>query len=113
MVVYKRYPWLRKTLRPKIKCEICGVENKKILERHHIIPRSDPRCTDKNDNIALICPNCHTSVHLGEVIIIGVYPTTDGPKLMWFKRGQEAPLAEEFWLVRDNPRVLTLGLKTE
>lgn len=28
---------------------------------------------------------------------------------MWFKKGQDPPLPEEFWLVKDNPLVITLN----
>jgi hypothetical protein len=99
------------TLRPKEKCEICGIIKKSILHRHHIIPRIDSRSTDSDDNLAIVCPTCHSRVHTGEFIIIGLYQTTDGIKLMWFQNGEDPPLKEEFWKVKYNPLVITLNDK--
>lgn len=64
-------------VRPKVKCECCGESDKNILEKHHIIPRTDPNCTNDNFNIAILCSNCHSKVHLGSLKIIGVFPSTD------------------------------------
>lgn len=99
----------KKKFRPKIKCEICGLNQHKILHRHHIIPRQDSRCLDSDPNIAILCPNCHSLVHKGDFVIIGVYSTTDGVQSLWFKKGEQAPLPKEFWKVKDNPLVITLG----
>lgn len=95
-------------LRPKVECEICGNTNKEVLHWHHIIPRADSRCTNTNSNIACICSNCHHGVHAGKIIIIGVYNTTGGLKPLWFKHGEDPPLEEKYWLVKDNPLVITL-----
>jgi endogenous inhibitor of DNA gyrase (YacG/DUF329 family) len=92
--------------RKKIKCDVCGERNVKILNRHHIIPQCDERCTNKDYNIAILCPNCHANVHEGEVIIIGLYQSTDGWKLMWFKKGEEPPIEKDFWLIKQNPLIL-------
>ena len=93
----------------KIKCEICDLADKKILHYHHIIPQCDAMCHNGKNNISILCPNCHSSVHAGDIIIIGVYPSSDGRCLMWFKKGEEPPISKEFWLVKDNPLVLTIG----
>jgi hypothetical protein len=45
-------------------------------------------------------------IHAGEIIIIGVYPSTGGRKLMWFREGEQPPLPKEFWKVQDNPLIL-------
>lgn len=95
-------------VRPKIKCEICGNNNKKVLHWHHIIPRMDSRCTNTDFNIACVCSNCHNEIHAGQIIIIGVYKTTGGLKPLWFKEGQKPPLKKESWLIKDNPLVVTL-----
>jgi len=68
-------------------CEMCGLLSKTALERHHMIPRTDPRCTDLPDNIANICGSCHNEVHAGEKIIEGRYVTTGGHKLFWHRSG--------------------------
>lgn len=65
--------------RPKIQCEVCGEKDIKILERHHIIPRTDPDCTHDDFNIAILCPSCHSKVHTGSLRIIGVFPGTRPP----------------------------------
>lgn len=69
--------------RPKIKCEVCGNKNKKVLDRHHIIPRTDPNCTDLDSNLAIVCANCHRKIHAKEIIIEGVFKTTFGTELFW------------------------------
>ena len=95
---------------PKLKkdmCEIC--EGKTSIEVHHIIPRCDPRCHNNNSNLAVKCANCHTQVHEGKIIIIGIYSTaTENRKLMWFKEGEKPPLPKESWLIKDNPFVVTI-----
>jgi hypothetical protein len=87
-------------IRAKVLCEICGDNNSQILHNHHI------RSSNSNMNIAILCPNCHTKVHLGEYIIIGVYHTTDGIMPLWFKKGEEAPLPESCWKIKDNDLVV-------
>jgi hypothetical protein len=96
-------------LRPKCACEVCGLKKHLILHRHHIIPRVDPRCTNSDNNLAIVCPNCHSLIHTGEIIVIGLYQTTDGLQLMWFGKGKSPPLPEEFWHIKENPLVITIG----
>ena len=63
--------------RPKIQCEICGEKNKKILHRHHIVERTELHTDNSDFNISILCPSCHSKVHLEETIrIIGVFPST-------------------------------------
>ena len=45
-------------------------------------------------------------VHVGSIVIIGVYKTTEGRKLMWFNDGEEPPLPREYWLIKENPLVI-------
>jgi hypothetical protein len=96
-------------LRPKVKCEICGLEKKAILHRHHIIPRCDKRSTNSDNNLAILCPTCHSSVHTGDIVIVGLYKTTSGSQLMWFKKGEDPPIPQEFWRVKENPLVITIN----
>ena len=95
-------------IRPKKKCEICGFTNSSILHRHHVIPRKDPRSTNYNTNLAILCPNCHSLVHSGEYTISGIYQTSEGTEAIWFKKGSPPPFPKELWSVQDNPLVLTL-----
>jgi 5-methylcytosine-specific restriction endonuclease McrA len=44
------------------KCEICGFEDTRILQVHHLLERCNGG-TDSLDNLKLICPNCHCSIH--------------------------------------------------
>lgn len=90
----------------KKQCEVCGFDRSAALNFHHIIPRCDPRCSNDNHNLAIVCHTCHDLIHAGEITIIGVYSSSCGRKLMWFKAGEEPPLEKEFWLVKDNPLVL-------
>jgi hypothetical protein len=53
-----------------------------------------------------VCHTCHDLIHAGEIVIIGVYDSTFGRKLMWFKEGQEPPIERQFWKVKENPLVL-------
>lgn len=88
-------------------CEMCGYNNPAALHIHHIIPRCDiERTSENNWNLACICTQCHSLTHAGQHIIIGVYQTTAGRKLMWFKEGEEPPLEKQYWLIKENPLVL-------
>lgn len=60
-------------------CEVCGEKDKSCLEVHHIIPRTDPRCTNDSHNCAIICSSCHSKHHRGSLKIIGVHPSTKPP----------------------------------
>lgn len=43
-------------------CEICGFYNEKILEIHHILPLSKGG-SNNWDNLSVLCPNCHRTIH--------------------------------------------------
>lgn len=90
----------------KEKCEVCQESRVAALNVHHIIPRCDPRCTNNNHNLAIVCHTCHDLIHAGEIIIVGVYQSTAGRRLVWFKSGEQPPIPEEFWLIKDNPHVV-------
>ena len=77
-----------KTVRGHNVCEICGEQDRSTLDRHHIIPRTDPMCTNWPDNLALICSNCHRRVHAGEIIIEGVFMTSLGLRLITHAKGE-------------------------
>lgn len=63
-----------------VPCEICGT--KTILEQHHIRGRKIANA-NKDFNLANICPNCHTKIHNGIVIVEDRVLTTDGYQLVW------------------------------
>lgn len=63
----------------KFECEICGDRNVDILERHHIVPRTDKTMNHDDYNLAIICPSCHAKTHSGQIKIIGIYPSTKPP----------------------------------
>lgn len=53
----------KKILKSKItSCQICGLENKNVLEVDHKIP-SYKGGTDNFNNLQIICSNCHTLKH--------------------------------------------------
>ena len=62
-------------------CECCQ-ETVKNRDKHHIISTSKGGTNDKS-NITKICPNCHRSVHAGDIIIEGIFMTTKGRVLLW------------------------------
>lgn len=45
-------------------CYLCGFD--RTTEKHHIKPQSEGG-NDKVENIIILCPNCHTLVHRGEI----------------------------------------------
>lgn len=46
-------------------CEECGLEdsNRSFFEIHHIVPREFGG-TNEEDNLIILCPNCHRRAHL-------------------------------------------------
>jgi len=80
-------------VRNKNECEICECDISKIRHSHHIVPRVDSRSTNGTSNLAYICPSCHAKVHKHLIILEGVYNTSAGQKLFWYKEG-------ESWTIR-------------
>lgn len=91
----------------RTECEICGMRNKKAIDFHHIIPQTDPRCTNGISNLAIICSNCHRLVHAHEIIIEGVFQTSQGHKLFWHKKG-EKPIIRTGVILQDDGTALIL-----
>jgi uncharacterized ferredoxin-like protein len=81
-------------------CEICGLNSPKALENHHIIPQTDPRCTNNFSNIAIICGSCHNEVHAGIKIIEGRYMSTVGNKLFWHLDGEKPIIRSGVFLLK-------------
>jgi len=73
------------------KCEICDYAEAAALHVHHIIPRCDPRCTNKQDNLVTVCASCHQLIHKSQIICEGWYSTTAGRKFFWHRAG-ESPI---------------------
>ena len=63
----------------KNKCEIDGCEETLNLELHHIIPRTDVRCTNHKSNLAILCPCHHALTHSNHLILLGIFPSTKLP----------------------------------
>lgn len=63
----------------KVLCEICSCKDKETLHWHHIIPRTDPNCTDDWKNVIIVCSNCHNKIHANKIKIIGIYDSTNLP----------------------------------
>lgn len=95
----------------KDKCEICGFDKSAALNLHHIIPQCDPRCTNDNHNLAVVCHSCHDLIHASppEITIVGVYSSTAaGGRKLLFYHGETLPsdfLPREFWKIKpeENP----------
>ena len=95
----------------KKSCEICGFNNPDNLHLHHIIPRTDKRSSNNLNNLACICPTCHSLTHTGDIIIIGVYTSTAGRMLMFFKKGEEPPIEKKYWKILPEDNLLVLRKK--
>lgn len=80
---------MKKVGLPKIECEICQFSDVAALHYHHIIPRTDPSCTNHPYNLCVICSNCHNEVHHGAIDIIGVFPAANksGRIVVYTKNG--------------------------
>jgi 5-methylcytosine-specific restriction endonuclease McrA len=46
-------------------CEVCGYNNMRILQVHHIKEKKNGG-TDELTNLQLLCPNCHFTIHYGK-----------------------------------------------
>ncbi len=68
-------------------CPIC--ERAAKLVEHHIEGRSI-----SSDYVAWICPICHDDVHAGDLIIEGIYQTTNGIELIW-RREEDQPIVAD------------------
>lgn len=70
----------RKKKTPKTHCEICKWdEYPDILERHHIVERTEIGTSNHDYNLCIICPTCHSKIHTGRLKIYGIYPSTEPP----------------------------------
>ncbi|NBQ69019.1 MAG: HNH endonuclease [Nitrosomonadaceae bacterium] len=47
------------------KCERCQYDNVNVLQGHHIVEKANGG-TDDIENLLLLCPNCHYTIHLGD-----------------------------------------------
>jgi hypothetical protein len=62
----------------KIVCEICGEDNKSVLDYHHIIERTEIGSSHNMLNLAILCACCHRRSH-NDIKVIGVIPSTKMP----------------------------------
>ena len=81
---YERDPNVRRTFlkgKQELKCEVCGFDFKKAygklgagyIEVHHKKPVSEGvRMTDLNNDLAMLCSNCHRMIHRGRDHMITV-----------------------------------------
>lgn len=79
---------MSKKLAHILKCEICDLNESKALERHHMIPSTDPNSTNDESNLAVVCGSCHNLIHANQIILEGRYSTSKGPKLFWHRVGE-------------------------
>jgi len=61
-------------------CDIC--HDDAILVTHHINGRDIPNY-NQDWNRAQICPNCHTGIHYGKIVVEQWVQTTNGQELLW------------------------------
>lgn len=65
-------------------CEIC--KSFEYLQTHHI----QSKCYNGSNlpsNLCSLCPNCHNSVHKGDIILEGRFLTMSGNTLIFRKNG--------------------------
>lgn len=63
-------------------CEICGLQSE-ICIKHHITSKCKLGSEHPN-NKAILCPNCHSLIHFGQIILEGKLKSTSGKlELIW------------------------------
>ena len=73
-------------------CPICKVNDFLVL--HHINGRDTPQA-EFSHNLVSICPNCHTKVHYGTIIIEKWIMGSNGRELVWHKKGELSITGED------------------
>lgn len=84
-----------------MECEVCK-NDFKSLDKHHIQSKSKGG-SNKSWNIANLCPNCHRSVHLGDIVLEGKYNTTMGMVLFYHYKN------DNFVVCEDQPEVYIMN----
>ncbi|MFC2008624.1 HNH endonuclease [Chloroflexota bacterium] len=56
---------LRRVVGDRCENPFCKQPDHRGLQVHHIIPRRNPRSTNKLDNLSVLCPNCHDDANHG------------------------------------------------
>ena len=67
-------------------CQIC---NQKAHHSHHINSKSY-KGSNKKFNLVDLCASCHVEVHLSNIVLEGVFLTSDGYELIWHKKGEDS-----------------------
>jgi hypothetical protein len=62
---------------PKVHCEVCKMNEKSILHRHHITEKTEINSNNFHMNLLVLCPTCHAKIHNNLIKIIGIFPSTD------------------------------------
>lgn len=101
---------MRKKKLHKEYCEIedCGETNSAVLHHHHIVERTEIGTNNHPSNLAVLCANCHTALHRGQIKIIGVFPATNpqGRILVYIKNGVcNVPGIENVYLEYTSPHM--------
>lgn len=88
----KRKNRKRKNISGSNPCDIC----KKVdyLEEHHIQGRK-VKNPHADNNIACLCPSCHTKIHMGDIIIEKWALTSLGRELLWHHKDGESFTGEK------------------
>ena len=83
----KRVTRKRKNISGKATCDICKVTD--YLEEHHIQGRNIKNPHNAN-NIACVCPSCHTKIHMGDIVIEKWALTTSGRELLFHRKNEKS-----------------------
>ena len=70
------------------RCEICGNDEKILLEMHHIKSKSKGG-KNKQSNIVTLCVSCHKKVHNNIYILEGKFLTSEGFQLIYRTNTEE------------------------
>lgn len=69
-------------------CHFCGVDDYALLHCHRIVPGEEGgRYTD--NNVVVVCSNCHNRIHDGQIIIDRWYATTAATNVLHFWENEE------------------------
>lgn len=74
------------------KCHLCSESDYHVLDAHRIIPGREGG-KYYNENIVILCSNCHRRVEAGEIQILGRYKSSNGKLVLHIKKDEQ-----EQWL---------------
>ena len=71
----------KKLIKNKCEIESCNETDSSALQLHHIIEKTEVNTSNHNQNLAILCANCHLKLHSGRLKIISIFPSSKLPNL--------------------------------